>query len=613
MPGTIFSGTYTNGVVLSDPATQNPATVAASGYIANTGSPGIALYGGAGFAWTVANYGTIKKNLASLTDPSAVDLASGGSFVNKGVVYGGLFGRPPAIAISGGVGAVTNSGSITGMVTLSGGAGAVANSGRIFGGVYLADGGSIADASGAYIVGPDPGRSFAPAVNIGGAGGTVTNLGSMVGVGLYSGGAVVNGQSGSYGALISGPRPLGRTQSRAVAIYGHGTVTNFATIIGNPGIAIYGPGTVTNFGAIITPAVGRFSRFDVYISGGGRLANSGSISGGDGGVVMNGAGYISNSGVINGKRAPGVFVGASGVTIVNYRRIAGLDNGIVMDGAGYIGNSGMVVATGPSSTGVYLGTDGITLVNSGMIAGHYGIGVDAGDIAGNTVVNAGTIAGNAGGAIFFGPASDLLIVEPGAVFVGNVYASGSTIELAAGAYTGSLSGLGTNFAGFGSVRVDAGASWDISGGGSGFVNDGTVIVGGALVFSAVGHDPGAHGVIQVGNGGTAEFAGAVARGEPVVFADASGTVQLDRPGRFAARFFGFGPGDTIDLPGKAPDGFSFSNHQLILTHSGGMVADLHFAGRYTASDFALSPDGKGGTDITLVASVGRADFWSMRG
>jgi hypothetical protein len=317
------------------------------------------------------------------------------------------------------------------------------------------------------------------------------------------------------------------------------------------GVTLGGVGTVTNSGTI---SGSLFELNGVYLGHGGTVGNArgGSITGNRSGIVMDGAGYISNSGVISGKRAPGVFVGASGVTIVNYRRIAGLDNGIVMDGAGYIGNSGMVVATGPSSTGVYLGTDGVTLVNSGVIAGHYGVGVGAGDIAGNTVVNAGTIVGSGGGAVFLGPSSDLLVVEPGAVFVGAVYAGGSTIELTAGAYTGSLTGLGTNFAGFAMVRVDAGATWDISGGGSDFVNDGTVAVDGALVFTAVAHDPGMHGVIQVGSGGTAEFGGIVRGGQTVVFTDDAGTVLIDRPRLFHAVFVGFGSGDTIDLAGSKP-------------------------------------------------------------
>jgi hypothetical protein len=259
--GTIFSGTYTNGIVLSDPATQNPATVAASGYITNTASAGIALYGETGFAWTVTNYGTVEHQFMP-----AVELASGGDFTNRGVVYSsssvvGLLIPPPAIAISGGAGGVTNSGRIIGRVTLSGGTGTVTNSGRMPGGVYLGDGGSVANAARASVFGEASfvGHNFfgsGLAVDINGAAGTVTNLGRIAGVVLNAGGAVANGQRGSHRGMIVGPKAggiFGESQRAAVAISGPGTVTNFATMIGNPGIAIYGPGTVTNFGTIITP------------------------------------------------------------------------------------------------------------------------------------------------------------------------------------------------------------------------------------------------------------------------------------------------------------------------------------------------------------------------
>ena len=162
------------------------------------------------------------------------------------------------------------------------------------------------------------------------------------------------------------------------------------------------------------------------------------------------------------------------------------------------------------------------------------------------------------------------------------------------------------------MRVDAGAIWDISGGGSGFVNDGTVIVDGALVFSAVTHDTGAQARIEVGNGGVADFAGPVGKGEAVVFTDDTGTVLLDRLGRFHGVFSIFRAGDTIDLVGKAADGFSFSNHHLIVTEQGATVADLMFiALPIHPPKFALSLDGNGGTDITFVAPA--AEFWTIKG
>jgi len=207
------------------------------------------------------------------------------------------------------------------------------------------------------------------------------------------------------------------------------------------------------------------------------------------------------------------------------------------------------------------------------------------------------------GTIFSGTyANGVILTDPAAQNPATVAATGYVYDtVSAGVallgevgFAWTVTNLGTingKAAGGVGVKLDSGGS---------VINFGTIEAGGIAVSLSAG-------------GSVTNGAGGVARGEAVVFADAGGTVQLDRPRLFAARFFGFGPGDTIDLPGKAPDGFSFSNHQLILTSSAGIVADLHFAGPHTASDFALSPDGNGGTDITLVASVGRADFWAMRG
>jgi fibronectin-binding autotransporter adhesin len=732
MSGTIFSGTYGNGVVLSDPGTQNPATIGTSGRISNSGT---ALYGEAGAVWTVTNLGAVvgtagpgivlaaggtvdNIGIAALISGEgfgvgygvAIHGTNGGVVINFGMIeststYGGVVSLGIGVGISAGgtvtQGVVANYGTISGEVSIIervgygrhqsnipvgtvtnfgyvGGAAeaaTVSNSGTIMGPVFgstiVSNFGNIGPA--AY--NSDSGVTGATVINYGVIAnsyvprsfnstayaargfnylanfGTITasgsrsdgvtaptlaNLGTIEAMGAGGIGISVvsdvrglpnlnirfsNGGPGSAGALISG-------YYRGVLIksftFGDsapiGTIANYGTIEStgggySNGVYLGAGGTVTNSGAI-TGTSGAGIGLD--INGYGSLANAaiGLVAGYAAGMKITGAaGSVVNYGTIaaTGSYGVGLYLGAGG-TIGNaqYGSIAGPRNGIVMDGAGYIGNSGMVVATGSSSTGVYLGSDGITLVNSGMIAGHYGIGVGVSDIAGNTVVNAGTIVGYGGGAVFLGPSGDLLVVDPGAVFIGAVYAGGSTIELSAGGYTGSLSGLGTNFAGFATVRVDAGANWNIAGGGSRFVNDGTVIVDGALVFSAVGHDPGSRGVIQVGNGAVAEF-GSASSGEAVVFTDDTGTVLLDRPRLFHAVFVGFGSGDTIDLTGKQADGVLFGQHQLILTEQNSIVADLHFAGRYTTSDFALSPDGNGGTDITFAAPASRTEFWTIKG
>lgn len=52
-----------------------------------------------------------------------------------------------------------------------------------------------------------------------------------------------------------------------------------------------------------------------------------------------------------------------------------------------------------------------------------------------------------------------------------------------------------------------------------------------------------------------------------------------------------------------------------MTEAGGAVADLSFSKglKLSAGNFALSPDGNGGTDITLVAAAAATDLWAVRG
>ena len=108
------------------------------------------------------------------------------------------------------------------------------------------------------------------------------------------------------------------------------------------------------------------------------------------------------------------------------------------------------------------------ITNSGtaaLIEGFAGIKLTAG----GTVTNAGTIASNQGTtgvAIVFGTGTSRLIVDPGAVFTGRVTATSttttSTLELASAASAGTLSGLGSQFAGFQAITVDAGAAWSLT-------------------------------------------------------------------------------------------------------------------------------------------------------
>jgi Hint domain len=89
------------------------------------------------------------------------------------------------------------------------------------------------------------------------------------------------------------------------------------------------------------------------------------------------------------------------------------------------------------------------------------------------VVNAGTITstGAAGGSnstyaavVFKSTGANRLVIDPGALFNGGVYASAggsNTLELAAG--SGTLGGFDTEFLHFQTIAVDAGAHWALTG------------------------------------------------------------------------------------------------------------------------------------------------------
>ena len=80
-----------------------------------------------------------------------------------------------------------------------------------------------------------------------------------------------------------------------------------------------------------------------------------------------------------------------------------------------------------------------------------------------TLANFGAVSGGGATEVAFGSGTDRLILGPAATFGGNVVGGGinSTIELAAGTGAGTLNALGTKFTNFGTVIVDAGATWTV--------------------------------------------------------------------------------------------------------------------------------------------------------
>jgi hypothetical protein len=210
-----------------------------------------------------------------------------------------------------------------------------------------------------------------------------------------------------------------------------------------------------------------------------------------------------------------------------------------------------------------------TLTNDGTVAATSAGAVGIQFAAGGTVVNAGTIIGS-GDAVDFG-AAGRLVADPGAVFSGLVTGHGGALELAAGAATGTLGGLGAGIINFATLTVDPAAVWSLAGavatttasnagtvedaGGLSFagslVNNGRIYIeGGAML--------GLDGTVT-GGGGSADFAAPGGR-------LAVGAAIMVNP------VAGFVPGNAIDLtgfvysPGVAA---SYSSVTSLLTVSGG--------------------------------------------
>ena len=171
--------------------------------------------------------------------------------------------------------------------------------------------------------------------------------------------------------------------------------------------------TVANYGTIM----GYYSGVREVV---GTLINSGSIAAHNRGVDLFGGPGLSNSGRITADYF-GVY-----------------DHDVY--GRGTVDNAGTIGAAGASGVGVFLKNGGV-------------------------LTNAGTIGGSRDAVLFAGNGADRVIVDPGATFIGNVVGGNgsNTLELAATTNTGTISGLGISFQNFGTVTVDSGAIWVLSG------------------------------------------------------------------------------------------------------------------------------------------------------
>jgi hypothetical protein len=219
-------------------------------------------------------------------------------------------------------------------------------------------------------------------------------------------------------------------------------------------------------------------------------------------------GGVGGQGLVAGSGGAGVSV--SGGTVSN-------DGTITGGTGGTYAHTGGTGGAGVSVSGGTVTNDGTIIGGAGGYgpydSGHGGVGVY---LNGGTLLNAGTIAGAGGAdAVQFGSLAATLVIDPGAVFDGNVAANsavddvlvlGGTSAMAAT----SFSGLGTQFTGFSTVTVGSGANWMLTGAntlgaGTELKICGRLGVTGALMDAGtalVGHDgllrAGGYGAVLVG-------------------------------------------------------------------------------------------------------------------
>jgi hypothetical protein len=242
-------------------------------------------------------------------------------------------------------------------------------------------------------------------------------------------------------------------------------------LLANPGASYHW--TVVNSGSIINGGTGAVAAlslgdsFNTVASGvvtnhtGGLISSAGTSSYG---VKIWGIGSVTNAAAATIKGAGGVSVVEGSATVVNYGVILGSATSASELNVG--GHSGIYETYGGA---LYNGPSGVIKGAVGVDLGTYG--------AAATVTNAGTIIGlsgaTSGGAIYsvyfqkFGP--NELIVEPTAVFVGDIVTRGTQSQVTlAGTSAASLGGFGTSITNFTQLVFDNGSKWTVSGNSAGF-------------------------------------------------------------------------------------------------------------------------------------------------
>ena len=430
--------TADSGAITLVSASDNPLSILGAVTVAGS-SYGVS--GGAGVDWTITNQGTVTASSGV-----GVSLTAGGTVTNSGTLsrIAGFTG----VVASNSAATVINQGGIAGTATTGDGV-------ILFAGGAVTNSGTAASISGGNVGVLASGSSAATIANEG----TLAGGASGEGVLLLAGGTLTNSAAALIGAGHFG----------VLAKYSSATVTNDGSVIGTStdGVALEACGVFANTSpsALVAGAVA-----GLYVdNGAATVTNLGTISAGAsisigaylkaGGLVTNGTGAIISGGF------EGVAVIGGTVALSNQGRVTGNSAFGV-----YLGLPGTVTNSGTAAS-IYGGQDGVKLLagcavtatgGASIYGKKYCVFVAAGAA---TIASQATISGKTGAVRFADADGNLLHLYPGAVTNGVVQGGtgANTLALGQGTAAGTISGIGSQFDGFGLVNVDAGAYWQAAG------------------------------------------------------------------------------------------------------------------------------------------------------